>query len=249
MVTSEPPSRANLGEHLQLLSDELERLSSAVWAQVKDNDQLPQLYYHPHGTKQWVAEFIASLGLYLKVCTLHHPATGTTWNQIQRLKIWGFTSEALYFRRWSEIFAELEVLGSYLTGVIRGVDDSTPAESLDTNREFHTPNQEPPGQPKPPPKGDSDEGQTVDGEPHTAETEEERIPEVPTAEARAAARSAFVQPILDRLGWSWYRWAKNAHCDPKTVNRYLSGQSTHLQERQRKKLAKQLGVEPGELPL
>ena len=148
MVTSEPPSRANLGEHLQLLSDELERLSSAIWARVKDeNDRLPLNPDHPHGTKQWVAKFIASLELYLKVCTLHHPDTGETWGQIQRLKIWGFTHEAYYFRRWSEIFAELEVLGSCLTGVIRGVDDSTPAESLDTNGEARPGRVDPPNQP------------------------------------------------------------------------------------------------------
>ena len=65
-----------------------------------------------------------------------------------------------------------------------------------------------------------------------------------TEESRAKRRQAFVQPILDELGWSEFRWAKQAHCNPKTVEGYLSGRTIGLQKRSRSDLAKALDVEP-----
>ena len=70
-----------------------------------------------------------------------------------------------------------------------------------------------------------------------------------TEESRAKRRQAFVQPILDELGWSEFRWAKQAHCNPKTVEGYLSGRTIGLQKRSRSDLAKALDVEQNKLPL
>jgi hypothetical protein len=66
--------------------------------------------------------------------------------------------------------------------------------------------------------------------------------------ARAAAREAFVRPILRKIGITASRWATKAGVDPSVVYDYLSGRSKPMPDN-RIALAKVLGVPEADLPL
>ena len=65
--------------------------------------------------------------------------------------------------------------------------------------------------------------------------------------AGGARRKAFLQPILDKKGFSVHDWANEADVDFHTANDYLKG-STKPYQSTRKKLADALGVKVEDLP-
>lgn len=65
---------------------------------------------------------------------------------------------------------------------------------------------------------------------------------------RAAARIAFVSPILTSKGWSILDWSQEAQVDYKTASGYLNNKKVSYRSTI-KKLAAALGVEPEELEI
>ena len=63
---------------------------------------------------------------------------------------------------------------------------------------------------------------------------------------RAAWRKAIVGPRLEALGWSVYRWEKEAGVPSKLAQRYLDGKTKKLASSSRAKLSRALGID---LPL
>ena len=61
-------------------------------------------------------------------------------------------------------------------------------------------------------------------------------------------RSLFVQPRLDKRGWSIKDWAEHSNVDFHTANDYLKGKTAKPYKSTRLKLAKSLHVAVGTLP-
>jgi ribosome-binding protein aMBF1 (putative translation factor) len=66
-------------------------------------------------------------------------------------------------------------------------------------------------------------------------------------QALSESRKAFIQPILDKKGWSPSQWADRTGVDPSVVYDYLNGRS-RPRPRTRKELAEALGVDARNLP-
>jgi lambda repressor-like predicted transcriptional regulator len=67
-----------------------------------------------------------------------------------------------------------------------------------------------------------------------------------TPDARVTRR-AFIEPLLEKKGWSTFDWAIEATVDPNTATDYLAG-TTRPHRNTRKKLADALGVPVEQLP-
>jgi hypothetical protein len=65
-------------------------------------------------------------------------------------------------------------------------------------------------------------------------------------DSRAGWRRTIVEPRLAALGWSVYRWEKEAGVPSKLAQRYLDGKTVKLEADSRKKLSGALGID---LPL
>jgi lambda repressor-like predicted transcriptional regulator len=61
------------------------------------------------------------------------------------------------------------------------------------------------------------------------------------------ARASFVKPLLDKKGWSVFKWAQEANLDYHTVSGYLNNE-TKPYPQTRKRMADSLGVPVENLP-
>ena len=69
----------------------------------------------------------------------------------------------------------------------------------------------------------------------------------PPDRKRPNKRELFVNPVLDKKGWSLLNWAQASNVDFHTVQNYLSGK-TKSYKSTRKQLAESLGVDVQNLP-
>jgi hypothetical protein len=68
-----------------------------------------------------------------------------------------------------------------------------------------------------------------------------------TTAQKSARRKAFIEPTLAEKGFSTHGWANEAGVDHHTADNYLKG-STDLRVDTKNKLARALGLKPGQLP-
>jgi lambda repressor-like predicted transcriptional regulator len=70
--------------------------------------------------------------------------------------------------------------------------------------------------------------------------------EVPASSKVAQRRE--VKALMDKQGWSKFKLATEANVDPKTVRKYLDGETKKLRSSTRKAIAEALGVDVPKIP-